>query len=72
MRSAFQPFLGVVDHLNVSFEQFDVVEFVDDAEYFGCCFISGLCILRYRALVWFPNPLAAGSDFSKSDRDPIY
>ena len=23
-------------------------------------------------LVWFPNPLAAGSDFFKSDGDPVY
>ena len=36
--SAFQLFLGVVDHLNVSFDQSDVVEVVDDAEYFGYCF----------------------------------
>ena len=27
LRSALQPFLGVVDHLNVSFDQLDVVEF---------------------------------------------
>ena len=55
---SFQPFLGVVDHLNVSFDQFDVVEFVDDAECFGFCFKSSLWILRCRALVWLPNPLA--------------
>ena len=41
---SFQLFLGVVDHLNVSFDQLDVVEFVDDAEYFGCCFKSSLWI----------------------------
>ena len=26
----------------------------------------------YQTLVWFPNPLAIGSDFFKSDGDPVY
>ena len=25
-----------------------------------------------KCLVWFPNPLAAGSDFFKADGDPVY
>ena len=58
----------------MSFDQLDEydVEFVDDAKYFGCCFKSCLCVLSCRALVWLPNPRAAGSDFSKSDGNPVH
>ena len=40
-----------------------------------CC-IDGTCLclalFDSYSIVWFPNPLAAGSDFFKSDGDPVY
>ena len=31
-----------------------------------------ICVVEWILLVWFPNPLAAGRNFFKSDGDPVY